>query len=273
MKYEYKVQKRNYKTIAIQNMFSEWKRQNPDEYIHVGVFNPSITCLDLDIAIDQNLIREDTKLIFFENFKYLKNKEDRSEYLFKKKVMSHIPMVKKENVFFHFGELETMQLGGIIHNLCRDRIEKVNFMFLDFCGELNSDHAKWLYDNRYLIADNSFQFYTICLQTKMRYDCYNKVGFAKEYWKEVPFQLIHRKTKKECSINMNKLKEIINFWQFNCSNILDTNQKKTNPLIQPIVYADGVNLMGIFNGQKKNTIDYLWKFYHGFLFNSFVEKS
>ena len=66
---EYKVQERQNKTKAVMLMFSEWMKKNPDEYIHVGIFNPSITCLDLDIDVYKNLIREDTKLIFFENFK------------------------------------------------------------------------------------------------------------------------------------------------------------------------------------------------------------
>lgn len=270
---EYKDQERQNKTKAVMMMFSEWMKKNPNEYIHVGIFNPSITCLDLDIAVYKNLIREDTKLIFFENFKYLKNKKDRSEYLFKKKVMSHIPMVKEENVFFHFGELETLQLGGTLHHLCGDNIEKVNFMFLDFCGELKTNHAKWLYDNRDLIEKNSFQFYTICIQAKMRSDCCNKLVLAKEYWQDVPFY-VFRVTKRK-SLKMERLKEIVNYWQFNCSHILDTEKRKKNykPEISPIVYSDGVNLMGIFNGVHKTTEDYLWKFYHGFLCNVFVEKS
>jgi hypothetical protein len=62
---EYKDFSRVNKTRSVLKMFSEWKTNNPDEYIRVGVFNPSITCLDLDAAVYNNLIREDTKLIFF----------------------------------------------------------------------------------------------------------------------------------------------------------------------------------------------------------------
>lgn len=270
---EYKAQERQNKTKAVMLMFSEWMKKNPDDYIHVGIFNPSITCLDLDIAVYKNLIREDTKLIFFENFKYLKDKKDRSEYLFKKKVMSHIPMVKEENVFFHFGELETLQLGGVLHHLCGDKIEKINFMFLDFCGELKADHAKWLYDNRDLIVENSFQFYTICIQAKMRTDCCHKLALAKEYWHLTPFYFF--RVRERNSVKMERLIETVNYWQFNCSHVLDTEKREEShkPEIPPIVYSDGVNLMGIFNGVRKNTEDYLWKFYHGFLCNAFIEKS
>lgn len=269
---EYKNLSRQNKTRAVLKMFSEWQKQNPGEYIKVGVFNPSITCLDLDVAVYKGLIREDTKLIFFENFRYLKNKNDRSEFLFRKKVMSHIPMVKEENVFFHFGELETLQLGGVLFGLCNGNIEKINFMFLDFCGELNADHTKWLYDNRNLIADNSFQFYTICIQSKMRQDYHKKMELAKEYWQETDFHFFHQ-CKRKSTIKTEKMKKTINYWQFNCSNILDTGKKDTAPAILPIIYSDSVNLMGIFCGQHKTTEDYLWKFYHGFLCNSFVEKT
>lgn len=269
---EYKDFSRVNKTRSVLKMFSEWKTNNPDEYIRVGVFNPSITCLDLDAAVYNNLIREDTKLIFFENFKYLKNKNDRSEFLFKKKVMTHIPMVKEENVFFHFGDLETLQLGGILSNLCKDKIEKINFMFLDFCGELNANHAKWLYDNRYLISDNSFQFYTVCLQSKLRHDECKKMEFAKDFLCHINYNIY---TNEESKIKLDKLQNTVDFWQFNCSTILDTEKRSENyePKIKPIIYSDGRSLMGIFNGQCKKTEEYLWKFYHGFLHNAFVEKS
>ena len=283
------------KEKSINCMYDQWIEKNPFDYIRVGVFNPSVTCLDLDIAVQKELIKEDTKLIFFENFKYLQNKKDRSELMFKKEVMKHIPMVKEENIFFHFGELETLQLGGALMSFKDKNIPLVNFMFIDLCGEINANHAKWMYDNRFFIEDGSYQFYTVNVQAKLRYDCQKKIEMSKEFAPQIDFFDFRMKERKEQEKTFLKLQEVMNHWEFVCSHIINVNMEKKKwgeegyhslSNIKPIVYNDGKQWMGIFNGIcgtniQKNLFeeisnenkDYLWKFYNGFLKNSFAEKT
>jgi len=284
---------RNEKKKAVTAMINEWLNykdwlnddENTDKYIHVGVFNPSTTCLDLDILVAKNLIREDTKLIFFENKKYLE-KKDKSDYVFKRTVMSHIPMVKPENVVFHFGELETLQLGGALRKL---NAECVDFMFLDFCGELKYNHAKWLYDNRYMIQNNSFQFYTISIQSGIR--CANQEKFQKMRKTSGVLGFVYSEndaTKNGLSDfyrikllqgekrnqDSDALRRCTDYWNFICTHILDTRtDTKQKNSIPVIVYqggkaeGQGSMKMGIFHSQcSMNTIEeYRWEYNSGWL--------
>lgn len=282
--------KRSEKQKAISMMIDEWQnykdglltdKENKDKYIHVGVFNPSTTCLDLDLLVERNLIREDTKLIFFENKKYLNNK-DKSEYVFKQKVRKHIPMVNEKNFFFHFGELETLQLGGVLRQL---NAEYVDFIFLDLCGELKYNHLKWVYDNRYCIMENSFQFYTVSLmpgilhvKDEEKFAQMKKVqevfGFvhskdeAMKLGKNDYYDLVLLQDGEKQNRDSKNLRIVTDYWNFICSHTLDTRWDVKHLSSLPVFVYQGGKVaergsmkMGIFSSQCHiNTIeDYRWQ--------------
>ena len=255
---------RDHKRSALETMFKTWKKQTND-YIRVGVFNPSTTCLDLDIAVEHGLIREDTKLVFFENFKYLGRRDYIEEINFRKTAFNHIPMVKRENVYFHFGDLERLQLGGALAQI---NAGKINFMFVDLCGSINREIAEWLFLNRYLIEKGSFQYYTISLQGTVRKNKRQDFRLSEEKKKWIKndkgvksFDVIKFGLEKEVT---ELEKEALIRWGFVCSHMLNTSNELDN--IQNILYFGGTwQKMGIFHGRNMEIERNRWNYNVGIL--------
>ena len=274
---EYKNCERPYKRQAITQMFIEWQKCHPGDYIRVGIFNPSYSGLDLKIAEEMNLLHKDTKIIVFENFKYIDGKEYRSEYIFKKEIKKMLPMIPEENIYFHFGNIETLQLGAALYCL---KEEKVNFAFCDFCGEIDYDIAKWFYYNSMFFEKNSHQFYTINF-VKYRFtneQQKTRLKFMNSFYQNADYNFINN---LEAIKNQQKFSSVVNYWEANCATMLDTETKDYNDLISiengkrhicPIIYLDK-QIMGIFSSQCGEINQYYWEFLHSTLDRSFIEKN
>lgn len=127
------------------------------------VLMPSLTCLDIDTL--KPLLHSETRLICVENFSYING--TRREW--EDTVLSHVgDLIDKDGVFFHEGELDSLQLGAVLRRL---GAEHVDFAFFDFCGELTMRQYRWIRDNRALFKPSAMVAYTIDLHPSILNEC------------------------------------------------------------------------------------------------------
>lgn len=214
---------------------------------------PSMDCLDIQEF--KTFIDNNTRIIVVENFSYIKDTTKREfKENFQQKLIN--AGLEKCNVHYHFGNLEELQLFPTLKML---GVEKVDFMFLDFCDSTFSENTcNFLWMNRDFIATNNENGFLLVTKTiQPRNKMYENVeeliarfkhnrGFDRTQIKMI---------KGKISNNLNNnLRNLVSFRAFQVSHLLNCNgYYESLEQFKPIIYNGGVSestKMGLFITQN-----------------------
>jgi len=266
--------KRDAKSKALDSAINNLLYHNGilDEFkIHCAILMPSFTCMDIEKL--NPYFDENTKLICVENFEYTTDKNAENKY--KINIESHVKNMKKENIYYHFGSLETLQLGAALYYLNE---KFVDFIFFDLCGEWKYNHSYWLWQNRCFIKENSYQMYTISLSSSIRSRCcyFPEMDEIIGYKSSIIENVYARKRNNITEY----IKKSVDYWNFIIHHNLNTSINEIDNNIPVIVYNGGKDektKMAIFTNQyiKDRATEYRWDYNMSFLKdapNSYIEK-
>lgn len=243
-------------SMALRMIMGNW---NGDHHFKCVILMPSVTCLDIDMF--KPFFDENTKFIFIENFEYIHC----TEREWKSTVLNHLPSyVKAENICFHCGEIEDLQLGAVLKTMGS---ECVDFAFFDLCGELTMKQYRWIWNNRCLFDVLATVMYTIDLQPSIINDCNcfdKRMKFDSTYDDHSNLTLVNDSDKMT-----SKVEQSAKCWSFLLKNLLNPSGISR---CDSFIYRSGGNRhkMMIAKTYAINdpNYDYRHDYYEGFFRNS-----
>ena len=219
---------REEKRLAYQTAFGSFLSHGDGSprAVRCAVLMPSMTCMDIDMLMPW--FDEGTRLICIENFSYIHC----SEREWMDTVAEHAsPMIPRDSIHFHRGDIEELQLGAVLRML---GVDFVDLMFLDLCGELTPRQCRWIWDNRCLFQQGSPLLFTIDLQPSVINGCSR---FDKRMEMDSSYGKCEYEVVGKTSRMTDRILASIQKWGFVVSHLVNGNAKTS--LCRSVIYKSG----------------------------------